>query len=136
MRKNQLSQIVRLSLVLTLLDGTLVLAQNQAVEPETERGEQVKSEIARLGTGPNAHIKVSLTDGRNLEGYVAEAGPDSFVILNPKTLVATTVAYPQVATAKGHNLSDGAKVAIAVAIVVGLSILYYKYGRRRRRVIF
>ena len=136
MFKKRLSQVVSLTVVITFFEGTLAFAQDQSREAERRRSEQVKSEIAKLGTGPDARIKVNLLDRSKVEGYVSEAGPDSFVVLNPKTRVATTVAYPQVATAKGNNLSDGAKIAIAVAVTVGLSILYYKYGRRRRRVIF
>jgi hypothetical protein len=43
-----------------------------------------------------------------------------------ETGAATTIAYPEVAQARGNNLSTGAKVAIGVgiAVVVLLIILY------------
>lgn len=115
--------------------GSEVLAQTRT-DDEAQRTEQVRAEIAKLGTGPDARIKLKLLDQRKVEGYISEAGADSLVVMNPKNGVATTVAYPQVGTAKGNNLSDGARIAITVGISIALTILLYKYGRRRRRGIF
>ena len=39
------------------------------------------------------------------------------------TGVATQVAYPNVKQVKGNNLSEGAKIAIGVAIILGLGVL-------------
>ena len=134
MTKKYVSLVLVAALLLSA-GGVEVLAQTRAGE-ESRRGEEVRAEIARLGTGPDARIKLKLLDGRKVEGYVSEAGADTFVVVNPKSGAATAVAYPQVGTAKGNNLSQGAKIAITVAISVGLTILLYKYGRRRRRGVF
>lgn len=137
MFKKQLSLALVVALVVTLAEGGGVAsAQSQTSETEAQRAEQVRTEIAKLGTGPDARIKLKLQDNSKVEGYVSEAGADSFVVVNPKNGVATTVAYPQVGTAKGNNLSQGAKIAITIGISVALTILLYKYGRRRRRGIF
>jgi hypothetical protein len=40
-----------------------------------------------------------------------------------KAGVAMTVAYPQVAKAKGHNLSTGAKIGIGIGIGAGITLL-------------
>ena len=120
--------------IFVAFSGGEVLGQTPAqTDMEARRAEQVRTEIAKLGTGPDARIKLKLLDKRKVEGYISEAGADTFVVTNPKSGLATTVAYPQVGTAKGNNLSDGAKIAITVGISVALSILYYKYGRRNRR---
>ncbi len=85
--------------------------------------ERVKKSIAKLGTGTDARVEVKLRDKTKLTGYLREAGEDSFVVVDAKNGVATTVAYPQVKQVKGNNLSTGAKIAIGVAIGVAVVLL-------------
>ena len=91
-------------------------------EKETKRAEKVRTQIAKLGTGKDALVRIELRDKTKLEGYVSEAGAESFVVTD-KTGKATTVAYPQVGKAKGNNLSTGAKVAIGIGIAAGVFLL-------------
>jgi len=98
-------------------------------EKETKRAEKVRTQIAKLGTGKDALIRVELRDKTKLEGYVSEAGAESFIVTN-KAGVATTVAYPQVGKVKGNNLSTGTKIAIGigVAAAIVLLILWHEYS--------
>ena len=91
-------------------------------EKEARRAEKVRTQLAKLGTGRDARVRLELRDKTKLEGFVSEAGPESFVVVN-KAGVATTVAYPQVAKAKGNNLSTGAKIAIGIGIGAGITLL-------------
>ena len=93
-----------------------------AAEKESQRAEKVRAKLAKLGTGEDARVKLELRDKMKLEGYISEAGPESFVVVN-KAGVATTVAYPQVAKAKGHNLATGAKIGIGIGIGAGVTLL-------------
>ena len=93
-----------------------------AAEKESKRVEKVRTQLAKLGAGTDARVKLILRDKTKLEGFISEAGPESFVVMN-KAGVATTVAYPQVAKAKGHNLSTGAKIGIGIGIGVGIFLL-------------
>ena len=93
-----------------------------SAEKEAKRAEKVRTQLAKLGTGEDARIKVVLRDKTKLEGYIGEAGPESFVIVN-KAGVATTIAYPQVVKAKGNNLLTGAKIAIGIGIGAGITLL-------------
>ena len=95
-----------------------------AVEKESQRAEKVRAQLARLGAGTDARVKLKLRDKTKLEGFVSEAGPESFVVVN-KAGVATTVAYPQVVKATGHNLSTGAKIAIGIGIGAGVTLLIF-----------
>lgn len=117
-----------LSLALIVL---LALSAESAVafgksksEKAAEFTGKVKAHILKLGTGETARVKLKLRDKTKLEGYVTEAGADSFTVIDTKTGAAATVAYPQVAQAKGNNLSTGAKIAIGVGIGVALLIIY------------
>ena len=84
---------------------------------------KVKAAVLKLGTGEAARVKVTLRDKTKLEGYVSGAGEDSFAVTNAKTGAVTTVAYPQVKSVKGNNLSTGAKIAIGAGVAAAIILL-------------
>jgi hypothetical protein len=55
-----------------------------------------------------------------LEGYISAADGEGFIVTNLKTGTATQVAYPQVKSVKGNNLSTGAKIAIGAGIAAAV----------------
>ena len=89
---------------------------------EARRAEKVRAQLAKLGTGPDARIRVELRDKTKLEGFVSEAGADGFVVTD-RAGKTTAVAYPQVGKAQGNNLSTGAKIAIGIGIGAGITLL-------------
>jgi hypothetical protein len=91
-------------------------------EKEAKRAEKVRTQLARLGTGADARIKLVLRDKTRLEGFVSEAGADTFAVTDGAGKT-TTVGYGQVSKARGHNLGTGAKVAIGIGIGVGVTLL-------------
>lgn len=118
-----LKKICSVALVALLLQVAAAPAlAKSAAEKESKRVETVRAKLDKLGTGKDARVKLELRDKTKLEGYISEAGPESFVVMN-KAGVATTVAYPQVAKAKGHNLSTGAKIGIGIGIGAGITLL-------------
>ncbi|HET8782387.1 MAG TPA: hypothetical protein VFM63_08215 [Pyrinomonadaceae bacterium] len=86
-------------------------------EKEARFAQKVKTEIAKLGTGPDARVNLKLRDKTKLKGYISEVGDQSFAVVDDKTGAATTVAYPQVKQVQGNNLNTGVKIAIGIAIV-------------------
>ena len=96
---------------------------------EAKRAEKVRSQLARLGTGKDARVRVELRDKTKHEGYVSELGAESFVITD-KAGVATAVAYPQVGKVRGHNLATGDKIVIGIGIGVAivLLLLWHEYA--------
>jgi hypothetical protein len=118
-----LKRIASVVLSTLLLQAAAVPAFSKTnAEKEARRAEKVRAQIAKLGTGKDALVRIELRDKTKLEGYVSEAGAESFVVTD-KAGVATTVAYPQVGKARGHNLSTGAKIGIGVGIAVGIFLL-------------
>ena len=87
--------------------------------------EKVKTSVLKLGTGEAARVKVKLQDKTKLEGYISAADSESFVVTNQQTGMATKVAYPQVKSVQGNNLSTGAKIAIGVGIAAAVIILIF-----------
>ncbi|CAN5758528.1 hypothetical protein BH20ACI4_BH20ACI4_23910 [soil metagenome] len=103
---------------------TLFFQQTFAETKEEKFAQKVKTEIAKLGTGTDAKIKIKLKDGTKIKGYVLETNDSEFVVMNAKTNQAIPVAYPQVSQAKGNNLSKGTIIIIGfVGLIVLLVVL-------------
>ena len=112
---------------LSILLANLLYVPTAVAKPsgnkEQRQLEKLKAGIHRLGTGPDARIKVKLKDKTQISGYISEAGEDSFVVVDAGTGKSNIVAYPQVAKAKGNNLSSKEKLAITLVVVGAIAIL-------------
>ncbi|HZS10060.1 MAG TPA: hypothetical protein VFD58_34850 [Blastocatellia bacterium] len=108
--------------LLISLGATIPAFAGSSAEKEAQLAAKIKAGIRALGTGKDACVKITLKDQTKLEGYISEAGDESFIITTPKPGTATPVAYPQVGRVKGHNLSTRAKVAIGVGIAIVIAV--------------
>jgi len=115
--------------VINLAGVRLAYAESKE-EKHVRFAEKVKANVQKLGTGESTRVKVRLRDQSKLEGYISDASGDTFTITNRKTGVATTVAYPQVKSIEGNNLSTGAKIAIGAGIAAAIIfiILWFTTG--------
>ena len=85
-------------------------------EKEARFTEKVKANVRKVGTGEAARIKIKLRDKTKVAGYISAADDEGFTVIDSKTGTATTIAYAQVQSVQGHNLSTGAKIAIGLAL--------------------
>jgi hypothetical protein len=110
-----------------LLVVTLVTIQPARAASDSDKQarliEKVKIGVSKLGVGKDARVTLKLRDKTQLAGYISEIGSDSFTVTNAKTGASTAVPYGDVTQVKGHNLSTGAKIAIGVAIGVGMTLI-------------
>ena len=106
-----------------LLVGVPSVSAKSKEEKAAELAAKVKTEIAKLGTGPDALIEVKLRDKTKLKGYISKVGEDSFVIADVKTGAETNVPYPAVTKATGANMSTGAKIVIGVLAGLGVVLI-------------
>lgn len=109
-------------LIVVVLNAFVFSSSAQAGTNSSKRAEKVRSAIAKLGTGTQAKIKVKLTDGTKLKGYVSEINAESFSVTNDKTGTVTEVNYGNAKQVKGNNLSTGVKIAIGLGILLGIII--------------
>lgn len=125
MNTSRLQKNISLGLLFSFLFSLSVpaLAAKSDADKETARVAKIKASVAKLGTGPDAKIKIKLNDKTKLSGYVSQVNADTFVVADAKTGATTEVAYPNVAQAKGKNLSTGAIIAISSGIAVGATLL-------------
>jgi hypothetical protein len=117
-----MKKILTLTLAVLLMQTVFVHQTFAEIKEEKFVG-KVRTEIAKLGTGTDAKVKIKLKDGTKIKGYVMEAGENQFFVMNSKKGQAVPVAYSQVGQVKGNNLSKGAKIAIYVAVAVGIVAL-------------
>ena len=98
--------LVLAALLIHVTNAAPVMAQATA-EKEARFVQKVKENILELGIGPESRVRVKLRDKTKLEGYISQAGADSFTVTDVRTGTATTVAYTQVKQIKGSNYLSG-----------------------------
>ncbi len=74
---------------------------------------KIKAKVEKRRTAKNTYIKVTMLDGKKLNGDVTQAGEDSFTLRDSKTKQSTSIAYRDVAQVKGKGLSTTGIIAIA-----------------------
>jgi hypothetical protein len=82
--------------------------------------DEARRVVVCLGVG--RHIMVRTLAGKEYHGNIQGIGTDSFTILPDHKAGPVQIAYDEVART-GPNLSTGAKVLIAVAVVCGVIII-------------
>ena len=113
--------ILVLSITLIAVEPAVASAKGSK---EAEHVEKVKAGLTKLGTGPEARVKLTLRDKTKLEGYVSQVSETDFVVTD-KAGAATTVQFPDVAQVQGNNLRTRWKFVIGAAIVAGIIITLY-----------
>jgi len=125
-------KLLSLSLVALLINLAGVTPAYAASKEEKQArfAEKVKTSVLKFGTGEAARVKIKLRDKTKLAGYISAADGEGFTVIDSKTGMATTIAYPQVKSVQGNNLSTGAKIAIGVGIAAAIIfiILWYTTG--------
>jgi len=118
-----------IALVINLGGARLAYADSKE-EKQARFAEKVRANVLKLGIGESTRVKVKLRDQAKLEGFISDVGAETFTVTDRKTGVATTVAYPQVKSVQGNNLSTGAKIAIGVGIAAAVIfiILWFTTG--------
>jgi hypothetical protein len=126
---NKLLSLCLVALLINLTGAPLVYAASKE-EKEVRFAEKVKASVLKLGRGEAARVKIKLSDKTRLAGYISAADGEGFTVIDSKTRVATTIAYPQVRSVQGHNLSTGAKIAIGVSVAAAIIfiILWFTTG--------
>ncbi|MBA3320023.1 MAG: hypothetical protein H0T45_01070 [Pyrinomonadaceae bacterium] len=110
--------------LITALVAIQLVAASTAVGRSTARvmsltltAEEVKAKVLRIGSGLKARVRVRLTDGTSLKGFIDRSGAESFVVIRTDTGhigSAVVIAYEDVTQLRGKGGSiDRAGVARA-----------------------
>jgi small nuclear ribonucleoprotein (snRNP)-like protein len=95
-------------------------------EKEARFAARVKAEIAKLGTGPEARIKVKLRDGTKLKGHISGVSDGTFSVVEDRTGTITEVPYSAARQLSGRNNLSGktitAYVILAVILIAAVTV--------------
>ena len=118
------SFVFAMALILTAPPAARASAKT-APEKEGWSAAKVKYTIVRLGTGPEARVKLKLRDGSKLKGYVSHIDEDSFQVTDERRGTVTTVAYTQVRRVQvpGHPVAK--KILEGVSGVAGAFLIMW-----------
>jgi hypothetical protein len=104
--------------------GTISARTPNKQQPATI--EQIKLEVAKLGTGAKARATVTLKNGAKVKGYMYRAGEDDFTLRNRKTDEPTTIRYSDVAKVrpdKGHSFARNLGLGIGIGAGAFLAVI-------------
>src|SRR5688572_17344729 len=102
--------------LLVMIIGLLIFSSNSAlvVSAQTTPGnndskvEKVKSSVMKRGASGKKRVLVKMLNGTKLNGYITQAGEDSFTLTDSNTKQPTVIAYRDVEKVGSSGLSKGA----------------------------
>ena len=96
-------------------------------EKEAKLTEKVRTNILKLGTGPDAKVELKLKDGSKLKGYVKESDENQFVVVDPQG-GETAVPYSNAQQVKGKNHIKGVYLVVGFTAALVILILIVLRG--------
>lgn len=98
--------------------------------------EQVKVQVARVGTGDKARATITTKDGVKTKGYISRVGDDDFVIRDRKTDAATTIRYADLAKVErhtgGHSIARNILIGVGIGAGVVVIAIFAAIARNER----
>ena len=77
--------------------------------------EKIRTKVLKMGVGVNARVAVKLRDNTQLNGYISDAGQDSFTVVERGTGLNKTVSYADTQSVK----KAGSGVSVKTLIILG-----------------
>ena len=118
-------------LIAGLLVNAISPSPAHAQSGESLSPDKAKAEVAKLGTGPKAVVRVTLTDNKKVQGWLSFAGEDHFTITSEKDGALTDIKYSDVTRVKSLRPSKGALVA-GIAGGLALSVVIFLFAGAKR----
>jgi hypothetical protein len=119
-----------LAIVIAVLTFNFVCASWATAQTKVLSADEAKAEIAKLGTGPKAIVRVTLTDGRKVRGWLSLAAEDHFAVSNEKSGALTDIKYSEVAGVKSLRPTKGAMVAAVAGVFAVAAVIFLFAGAK------
>ena len=98
--------------------GAKSLSDQQATE-------KIRTKVLKMGVGVNARVTVKLRDNSQLNGYISDAGQDSFTVVERGTGFNKTVSYADTQSVKKAGSGVSAKTLIILgAVAAGAAVTW------------
>jgi hypothetical protein len=102
---------------LLLLAPALQTVNARTQNNQTSSIDQVKIQVAKMGTGDKARATITTRTGLKVKGYVYSAADDDFVIRDRKTDAPTTIRYTDVTRIErnqGHSMARNVLIGVGI----------------------
>ena len=116
--------VLRLSL--SAMGASHVYAATGNEKKAEKRAEKLKTKISKIGTGKDVLVKVKLSDGTKLKGYISRTADDNFVVTDAETGKSTTVPYnraKQVSSGSGGRCNWLCTVGVTAGVILLIALL-------------
>ena len=100
--------------------GTRAMEAPRAQAQQTPQVAKVRKEVEKRGAGEKSRVKIKLTSGTEVKGYISKIEEASFTVTDKKSGQAKTISFAEVRKVQGPGLSKGAKIGIAVGVTAGV----------------
>jgi hypothetical protein len=121
---NAMKTIAWLLVAVLTLTGTRSASQTSALPTASEtqavatkQATTAKAEVYRRGVGEKSRVRVRLTDGTEVKGYISKVDTDSFEVTDRKSGKITSIAYADASEVHRQGMSKTTKILIAVGSV-------------------
>lgn len=111
------------TLLVSFIGVPSIIAQTNKVT-ESERVAQLKTKLAKLGTGKKTRVEIKLSDNTKRTGYLSQVNENSFVLTDVKTGQNTEFTFVNIADAKKSGKPAWVKLAIAGVIVIAVVVTF------------
>ncbi|HJP91179.1 MAG TPA: hypothetical protein VJ875_04435 [Pyrinomonadaceae bacterium] len=108
------------ALVIAVLIVNLAVVSSGNAQSKDLSPEEARAQVAKLGTGPKAVVRVTLRDGKKIQGWLSGVADDHFTVTGEKSGSITSIAYADVKEVKSLKPSRG---MLAAGIVGGLALV-------------
>ena len=105
--------------VIAVLTVNLICISSVTAQRNELSAADARMEIAKLGTGPQAVVRVILKNKKKVQGWLSFADDGHFTVTAEKSGAVTSIKYSDVSSVKNLKPSRGALVA---GIAGGLSL--------------
>jgi len=110
---------IRRSIVIALLLTLGPVVPSHALAQNSDKqADKMKAELRRLGTGPNARVRLELRNGKRINGYISEIKDKTFIVISEQSGSATEVEYTDARKAS-WKAPKALIIGLAVGAVVG-----------------
>jgi hypothetical protein len=118
---------IMLAILLLQLIPTSVVAKPGS--QKDQRLALVKKDIEKRGVGEKARVTIKTVDGKTINGFIEETGPDSFSLREAGAWKTEVISYSSVKEVKGKGLSVSQKILIGLGVMCVISFILFPEGK-------
>jgi hypothetical protein len=116
-----------IAVIFMINGGSPFLYAQTKANKSISNAEKVKAQVLTRGISEKKCVRVKMSNGTKMKGYISQIGDDSFTLTDSKSNKTTVIAYRDAAQVEKRGLSGGAKIGLIVVagLAVTVAILFF-----------